>query len=130
MLVPPPGGGWVALGGREAWRRGNADGLGAREGGNYSPLRHVPPSALPRADSLFPHSPAPARYDSMNRVDIGSVAGSAGRLVVREPRRRRASYGKQVFFLIFIIIEIIMLFVIIYILAIIVIIGVVIEGTR
>jgi hypothetical protein len=26
--------GGVALGGREAWRRGNADGLGAREGGN------------------------------------------------------------------------------------------------
>ncbi len=89
----------VALGGREAGRKGNADGLGARER-EYSPLRHVHPSALPPADSLFPHSPAPARYDSrlpspqqaqhprpLQRVGPGGAARPAGRPAVPEPRR-------------------------------------------
>jgi hypothetical protein len=101
--------GGVALGGREAGRRGTADGLGVRdsEGGNTQ-LRHVHPSALPPADSLFPQSPAPARYDSRRpsptqaqhprprqRVGPGGVARAAGRPAVPEARLpwRRRSLG-------------------------------------
>jgi hypothetical protein len=89
----------VALGGREVGRRVNADGLGAREGGN-TPLRHVHPSALPPADRHFPQSPAPARYDSRRpspmqaqhprprqRVGPGGVAREAGRPDVPELHR-------------------------------------------
>jgi hypothetical protein len=144
--------GGVALGGREAGRRGNADGLGAREGGN-TPLRHVHPSALPPADSLFPQSPVPARYDSrrpsptqaqhpLQRVGPGGVARAAGRPAVPEAHRpwRRRSLGwaacrtwtsasqgvarRAGIILIILIIEIIVLFVIIYIIAFIVILGV------
>jgi hypothetical protein len=115
--------GGVALGGREAGRRGHADGLGAREGGrDYSPLSHVHSSALPPADRLFPHSPASyprsrrntldsgsasalaaslARLGGLpylNRVGPGGVARSAGRPVVPEPQRRTASHCEQVYF--------------------------------
>ncbi len=77
-------------------------------GRKYYPLRHVRPSTLPCADSLFPHSLPPARYDSRRpsppqaqrprprqRVGTGGVARAAGRPVVPEPCRpwRRRSRG-------------------------------------
>jgi hypothetical protein len=102
------GGGAWWTGGRREGECGWARCQGARK---YSLLRHVHPSALPRADILFPHSPAPAPYDSRRsspqqaqrprprqRVGPGGVARAAGRPVVPEPRRRRASQGEQVLF--------------------------------
>ena len=85
--------------------------MGSVPGREYSPLRHVYLCTLPRADSLFPYSPVPVRYDSLlpsppqaqhprprQRVGPGGVARSAGRPVVPEPRRRMASHGEQVLF--------------------------------
>jgi hypothetical protein len=103
--------GRVALGGREAGRSGSADGFCAREGGNTLRFATPIPSALQRADRLFPHSPAPAPYDSRRpsppqaqhplprqSVGPGGVARAAGRPVVPEPRRRRASQGEKALF--------------------------------
>ncbi len=104
-LVACVGGGAWWTGGRAEGKCGWAWCQGGRE---YSPLRHVHPCALPRADSLFPLSPVPVRYDSRRpspsqaqhprprqRVGPGGVPRAAGRPAVSEPRRpwRRLSLG-------------------------------------
>jgi hypothetical protein len=129
--VWPPG---DMRGGGAWWKGGRAEGkcgwARCQGGREYSQLRHVHPSALPPAESLFPHSPrspppppamtagAPPRsrcntlghgsasalagslaqlggLQYLNSVGPGGVACSAGRPVVPEPRRRRASQGEQ-----------------------------------
>jgi hypothetical protein len=93
------------------WTGGRAEGKcrWARcQGGRDSPLRHVHPCPLPRADSLLPHSPVPVRCDSRRpsppqaqhprprqRVGPGGVPRAAGLPAVPEQRRpwRRRSLG-------------------------------------
>jgi hypothetical protein len=117
--------GGVVRVGREAGRRGDADGLGAREGGNTLRFATSIPTHCHAQTASFPTTPgfpAPARYHRrstlgpgsasalaaslaqlgslsyLNRVGPGDVARSAGRPVVPESRRRRASQGEQVLY--------------------------------
>jgi hypothetical protein len=91
---------WRHAGGRRLVD-GRPGGWARCQGGReYSPLRCVHPCALPRADSIFPHSPVPVRYDSRRpsppqaqhprtrqRVGPGGIPRAAGRPAVPEPRR-------------------------------------------
>jgi hypothetical protein len=168
--------GRVAHGGREAWRRGSADGFCAREGGNTLRFATPIPPLYSAQTASFPTPPPPppmtagapprrrrkalgpgsasalaaslARLGGLsylNRVGPGGVARAAGRPVVPEPRRRRASQGEQALFWLlpasveFIkkpsmwllwSLRLLCFFVIIYIIAIIVLIGVVFKETR
>jgi hypothetical protein len=68
--------GGVALGGREAGRRGNADGLGAREGGNTLRFATSIPALCRAQTASFPTPPSPSAM----------TAGAP-------PRRRRNTLG-------------------------------------
>jgi hypothetical protein len=52
--------GGVALGGREDWRRGNADGLGAREGGNTLRFATSIPALCSTQTASFSTLPSPS----------------------------------------------------------------------
>jgi hypothetical protein len=88
-------GGWRLVDGRPGGGEMRMGSVPGREG-----ILSVPPRPSLRADSLFPHSPVPVRYDSrrpsppqaqhprpQQRVGPGSIPRAAGRPAVPEPCR-------------------------------------------